>query len=90
LWISTKTNLLFYGAASAPVSVFFGFIGVPTGTRKSGTIVDLKSRTLAPYQKVNMCLKSFLFILKNPHQVLVWVFALKGEQREAAKQTPDR
>jgi hypothetical protein len=38
---------------------------------------------------VDTSLNNFLFILQDPRNVLVQMFALKGEQHDAAKQTPD-
>jgi hypothetical protein len=48
------------------------------------TPVEWESRRKAPYGKADPSLKSFLFTLKNPHNVPARRFALKAEKRDEA------
>jgi hypothetical protein len=48
------------------------------------TPVEWESRTSAPYSKADPSRRSFVFTLKNPHNVPARKFALKAEQKDQA------
>jgi hypothetical protein len=48
------------------------------------TPVEWESRTKSPYSKADPSLKSFLFTMKNPHNVPPRIFALKAENKDEA------
>jgi hypothetical protein len=48
------------------------------------TPVEWESRTKGPYNKADPSLKSFLFTLKNPHNIPARKFALKAEEKDEA------
>jgi hypothetical protein len=48
------------------------------------TPVEWESRTKSPYEKADDTLKSFVFTLKNPHNIPARRFALKAERKSGA------
>jgi uncharacterized coiled-coil protein SlyX len=48
------------------------------------TPVEWESRTSGPYEKADDSLKSFVFTLKNPHNIPARRFALKAEMKQRA------